>query len=228
MDASQYKDCILTLLFVKYVSDKFTVEDYADDIEVPESGSFSDMVKLIGQKNIGDGINKVIAKLAEANNMRGVIDKVSFNDTDKLGKGDDMVKKLSKLIEIFRRPELDLSKNRTEGDELIGDAYEYLMRKFATENGKSKGQFYTPCRGVMYSGKSHCISYETGSDATIYDPACGSGSLLIRDLNEAPIALSGYGQEKDATTAEPAKMNAVLHNWAATIVSGNIFSDLNI
>lgn len=84
MDASQYKDYILTLLFVKYVSDKFTGEDYAD-VEVPEGGSFDDMVKLIGKKNIGEGINKVIAKLAAANNLRGVIDKVSFNDPDKLG-----------------------------------------------------------------------------------------------------------------------------------------------
>lgn len=140
MDASQYKDYILTLLFVKYVSDKFTGEDYAD-VEVPEGGSFDDMVQLIGKKNIGEGINKVIAKLAAANNLRGVIDKVSFNDPDKLGKGDEMVKKLSKLIEIFRRPELDFSKNRAEDDDLIGDAYEYLMRKFATESGKSKGQF---------------------------------------------------------------------------------------
>lgn len=224
MDASQYKDYILTLLFVKYVSDKFAGEDYAD-IEVPEGGSFSDMVKLIGTKNIGEGINKVIAKLAEANNLRGVIDKVSFNDPDKLGKGDEMVKKLSKLIEIFRRPELDFSKNRAEGDDLIGDAYEYLMRKFATESGKSKGQFYTPAEVSRILAKVIGISHETRSDATIYDPACGSGSLLIRALNEAPIALSGYGQEKDTTTAGLAKMNAVLHNWAtATIVSGNTFS----
>lgn len=225
MDASQYKDYILTLLFVKYVSDKFTGEDYAD-IEVPEGGSFDDMVKLIGKKNIGEGINKVIAKLAEANNLRGVIDKVSFNDPDKLGKGEEMVKKLSKLIEIFRRPELDFSKNRAEGDDLIGDAYEYLMRKFATESGKSKGQFYTPAEVSRILAKVIGISHDTRPEATIYDPACGSGSLLIRALNEAPIALSGYGQEKDTTTAGLAKMNAVLHDWAtAIIVSGNTFSD---
>lgn len=225
MDASQYKDYILTLLFVKYVSDKFTGEDYAD-IEVPEGGSFDDMVKLIGKKNIGEGINKVIAKLAGANSLRGVIDKVSFNDPDKLGKGDEMVKKLSKLIEIFRRPELDFSNNRAEGDDLIGDAYEYLMRKFATESGKSKGQFYTPAEVSRILAKVIGISQETRQSATIYDPACGSGSLLIRALNEAPIALSGYGQEKDTTTVGLAKMNAVLHGWAtAIIVSGNTFSD---
>ena len=224
MDASQYKDYILTLLFVKYVSDKFTGEDYAD-VEVPEGGSFDDMVQLIGKKNVGEGINKVIAKLAAANNLRGVIDKVSFNDPDKLGKGDEMVKKLSKLIEIFRRPELDFSKNRAEDDDLIGDAYEYLMRKFATESGKSKGQFYTPAEVSRILAKVIGISEEDRPSATIYDPACGSGSLLIRALNEAPIDLSGYGQEKDTTTAGLAIMNAVLHNKVATIKAGNTFSD---
>ena len=224
MDASQYKDYILTLLFVKYVSDKFSGEDYAD-VEVPEGGSFDDMVQLIGKKNIGEGINKVIAKLAAANNLRGVIDKVSFNDPDKLGKGDEMVKKLSKLIEIFRRPELDFSKNRAEDDDLIGDAYEYLMRKFATESGKSKGQFYTPAEVSRILAKVIGISEEDRPSATIYDPACGSGSLLIRALNEAPIDLSGYGQEKDTTTAGLAIMNAVLHNKVATVRAGNTFSD---
>lgn len=224
MDASQYKDYILTLLFVKYVSDKFTGEDYAD-VEVPEGGSFDDMVQLIGKKNIGEGINKVIAKLAAANNLRGVIDKVSFNDPDKLGKGDEMVKKLSKLIEIFRRSELDFSKNRADDDDLIGDAYEYLMRKFATESGKSKGQFYTPAEVSRILAKVIGISEEDRPSATIYDPACGSGSLLIRALNEAPIDLSGYGQEKDTTTAGLAIMNAVLHNKVATIKAGNTFSD---
>ena len=190
MDASQYKDYILTLLFVKYVSDKFAGQDYAD-IEIPEGGSFADMVKLIGKKDIGEGINKVIAKLAEANGLRGVIDKVSFNDPDKLGKGEEMVEKLSKLIEIFRRPELDFSKNQAEGDDLIGDAYEYLMRKFATESGKSKGQFYTPAEVSRILAKVIGIADEKNPSATIYDPACGSGSLLIRALNEAPIAMSG-------------------------------------
>jgi len=225
MDASQYKDYILTLLFVKYVSDKFSGIEYAD-IEIPEGGSFNDMVALIGNKNIGEGINKVIAKLAEENNLRGVIDKVSFNDPDKLGKGQEMVDKLGKLIEIFRRPELDFSKNRAEGDDLIGDAYEYLMRKFATESGKSKGQFYTPAEVSRVLAKVIGISHETNPSATIYDPACGSGSLLIRALNEAPVRLSGYGQEKDTTTAGLAKMNTVLHNRAdAQIVSGNTFSE---
>ena len=145
MDASQYKDYILTLLFVKYVTDKFKGVKYAD-ITVPEGGSFDDMVALKGTKNIGEGMGKVIAKLAEAGNnqLRGVIDNAHFNDEAKLGKGQEMVDKLTGLIAIFQRPEFDFRTNKTGGDDILGDAYEYLMRNFATESGKSKGQFYTP------------------------------------------------------------------------------------
>ncbi|MDR1256251.1 MAG: type I restriction-modification system subunit M N-terminal domain-containing protein, partial [Spirochaetaceae bacterium] len=142
MDASQYKDYILTLLFVKYVSDRFKGKKYAD-MEVPTGGSFDDMVSLIGDKNIGEEMDKVIARLAEANGLRGVIDNAHFNDETKLGKGKEMVDKLSGLIAIFRSPELDFKSNRASDDDIIGDAYEYLMRNFATESGKSKGQFYT-------------------------------------------------------------------------------------
>lgn len=225
MDASQYKDYILTLLFVKYVSDKFKNVPYAD-LEVPDGGSFDDMVALIGDKNIGEGLDTVIAKLAEANGLRGVIDNAHFNDEAKLGKGQEMVDKLSKLINIFRRPELNFENNRIEGDDIIGDAYEYLMRNFAAESGKSKGQFYTPAEVSRVLAKVLGISNETNTDATICDPACGSGSLLIRALDEAPMLLSGYGQEKEVTTAGLAIMNTVLHNKAtSTIKSGNTFSD---
>ena len=142
MDASQYKDYVLVLLFVKYVSDKAPGQKDSL-IDVPEGGSFDDMVALKGDKEIGDKINKIIAKLAEANDLKGVIDVADFNDEDKLGKGKEMVDRLSNLVAIFE-PDLDFRGNRAEGDDLLGDAYEYLMRHFATESGKSKGQFYTP------------------------------------------------------------------------------------
>lgn len=226
MDASQYKDYILTLLFVKYVSDRFKGVAYAD-IEVPEGGSFDDMVALIGNKNIGEGMDKVIAKLAEANGLRGVIDNAHFNDETKLGKGQEMVDKLSGLIAIFRRPELNFSSNRAHGDDIIGDAYEYLMRNFATESGKSKGQFYTPAEVSRILAKVIGIDQATNRNTTIYDPACGSGSLLIRAADEAPFEVAIYGQEKDITTAGLAKMNLVLHNKAAGEIAGNYstFSD---
>lgn len=229
MDASQYKDYILTLLFVKYVTDKFKGVKYAD-ITVPEGGSFDDMVALKGAKNIGEGMDKVIAKLAEAGNnqLRGVIDNAHFNDEAKLGKGQEMVDKLTGLIAIFQRKEFDFRNNKTGGDDILGDAYEYLMRNFATESGKSKGQFYTPAEVSRVLAKVIGIDriQERDEDWSVYDPACGSGALLIKAADEAPLEIAIYGQEKEVTTAGLAKMNLVLHNKAAgEIVAGNTFSD---
>ena len=227
MDASQYKDYILTLLFVKYVTDKFKGVKYAD-ITVPEGGSFDDLVALKGDKNIGEKMDKVIAKLADAenNNLRGVIDNAHFNDEAKLGKGDEMVDKLTDLISIFQRPEFDFKNNKAGGDDILGDAYEYLMRNFATESGKSKGQFYTPAEVSRILAKVIGIDKVDDPDTSVYDPACGSGSLLIRAADEAPIEVAIYGQEKEITTAGLAKMNLVLHNKATgEIYAGNTFSD---
>lgn len=227
MDASQYKDYILTLLFVKYVTDKFKGVKYAD-ITVPEGGSFDDLVALKNNPNIGEKMDKVIAKLAEAgnNNLTGVITNAHFNDESKLGKGQEMVDKLTGLIGIFQRDEFDFTKNKAAGDDILGDAYEYLMRNFATESGKSKGQFYTPAEVSRILAKIIGIDKATNPDTSVYDPACGSGSLLIRAADEAQIEVSPYGQEKEITTAGLAKMNLVLHNKATgEIYAGNTFSD---
>jgi type I restriction enzyme M protein len=211
MDASQYKDYVLVLLFVKYVSDK-----YAGDpdglIEIPEGGSFADMVALKGDKEIGEKINIIIARLAEANDLKGVIDVADFNEEEKLGTGKEMVDRLSNLVAIFNRPELDFRKNRAEGDDILGDAYEYLMRHFATESGKSKGQFYTPSEVSRIMAKAIGISGSKRPDQTIYDPTCGSGSLLLKARDEAPAGITIYGQEKDVATRALAKMNMVLHD----------------
>ncbi len=133
-------------------------------IEVPAGGGFKDMVALKGSKDIGDGINKIIAKLAEANELKGVIDVADFNNEDKLGKGKEMVDRLTNLVSIFENPALDFSKNRAEGDDLLGDAYEYLMRNFATESGKSKGQFYTPAEVSRVMAKVIGINQSKSQD----------------------------------------------------------------
>ena len=227
MDASQYKDYILTLLFVKYVTDKFKGIRYAD-ITVPDGGSFDDLIAVKGDPNIGEKMDKIIAKLAEAgdNNLVGVITIAHFNDETKLGKGQEMVDKLTGLISIFQRPEFDFRNNQASGDDILGDAYEYLMRNFATESGKSKGQFYTPAEVSRILAKIIGIDKATDPNTSVYDPACGSGSLLIRAADEAPIEVAIYGQEKDNTTAGLAKMNLVLHNKAqGEIYAGNTFSD---
>jgi type I restriction enzyme M protein len=219
MDASQYKDYVLTLLFVKYVSDKYAGKQHAL-IAVPEGGSFEDMVRLRGDKEIGDKINKIIGRLAEANGLQGVIDVADFNDEDKLGGGKDMVDRLSNLVGIFAN--LNLSANRVEGDDLLGDAYEYLMRHFATESGKSKGQFYTPAEVSLVMARVLDIGPSTGQERTVYDPTCGSGSLLLKVADEALSGLSIYGQEMDNATWALARMNMFLHDEpSAEIWRGN-------
>jgi type I restriction enzyme M protein len=219
MDASQYKDYILTLLFVKYVSDK-QKSDRDSLIDVPVGGSFDDMVALKGDKEIGDKINKIIAKLAEANGLQKVIDQADFNDEEKLGRGKEMQDRLSKLVAIFA--DLDFRGSRAEGDDLLGDAYEYLMRHFATESGKSKGQFYTPAEVSRILAKVVGINASTRQDQTVYDPTCGSGSLLLKAADEAPRGMTIYGQEKDNATWALSKMNMILHdNEIADIRKGD-------
>ena len=223
MDTSQYKDYILTLLFMKYVSDKAANDPYPV-IEVPEGGSFKDMVELRGDKEIGDKINKIIGKLAEANDLRGVIDQADFNDDSKLGRGREMQDRLSRLVAIFN--DLDLSANRAEGDDLLGDAYEYLMQHFATESGKSKGQFYTPAEVSRIMAQVIGIGPETLQTQTIYDPTCGSGSLLLRAADKTPNGITVSGQEKDNATYALARMNMILHgNETAQLWSGNTLTD---
>jgi type I restriction enzyme M protein len=219
MDASQYKDYILTLLFVKYVTDK-AKSDPNSLIEVPRGGSFDDMLALKGDKEIGDKINKVISKLAEANDLQKVIDLADFNDEEKLGKGKEMQDRLTKLVTIFN--DLDFRRSRAEGDDLLGDAYEYLMRHFATESGKSKGQFYTPAEVSRVLAKVVGIGPHTRQDQTVYDPTCGSGSLLLKVADEAPRGITIYGQEKDNATWSLCKMNMILHsNEDADIQKGD-------
>jgi type I restriction enzyme M protein len=210
MDASQYKDYVLTLLFIKYISDKYSNSD-TSLVQIPEGGSYKDLIAAKGQKNIGEQFNIIIGKLAEANDLKGVIDLADFNDEDKLGKGKDMVDRLTNLVSIFEKPELDFSKNLAEGDDLIGDAYEYLMRHFATQSGKSKGQFLTPAEVSYILPKLLEIPSDAPSNTTVYDPTCGSGSLLLKAAAEANNAITLYGQEVDMSTAALARMNMILH-----------------
>ena len=234
MDASQYKDYVLVLLFVKYVSDKAASQtNYL--LDVPDGGSFADLVALKGDKEIGDKMNKIIARLAEANELKGVIDVADWNDADKLGKGKDMVDRLSNLVAIFDNPALDFRGNRAEGDDLLGDAYEYLMRHFATESGKSKGQFYTPAEVSRIMAKVIGVGSARSASQTIHDPTCGSGSLLLKAHDEAKSAtgldLALYGQEMDNATKALARMNLILHDcptgeiWQDNTLSAPYFKD---
>ena len=224
MDASQYKDYVLVLLFVKYVSDKYAGQPYAP-ITIPPGAAFANMVALKGKSDIGDQINKrILGPLAQANQLSDMPD---FNDPNKLGSGKEMVERLTNLIAIFENPALDFSQNRADGDDLLGDAYEYLMRHFATESGKSKGQFYTPSEVSRVIAQILGIRHaRTSNDTTVYDPTCGSGSLLLKIGDTAAhgknVRVTLYGQEKDSSTASLARMNMILHDYAtAEIKQGN-------
>jgi type I restriction enzyme M protein len=234
MDASQYKDYVLVLLFMKYVSDKYAGQKDAL-LVVPKGGSFADMIAAKGDKEIGDKMNKIVARLAEANDLAGLFRESDFNDEAKLGKGKDMVDRLTKLVGIFEA--LDFSRNRAEGDDLLGDAYEYLMRNFATESGKSKGQFYTPAEVSRVMSKVIEIGRAKSGSQTIYDPTCGSGSLLLKAHDEgksaAGVDLTLYGQEMDNATSALAKMNMILHDcpaaahdiWQDNVLSSPYFKE---
>ncbi len=217
MDAGQYKDYVLVLLFMKYVSDK---KDPLVDLK--PGTTFYDMLKHRGKSDIGDQINKIIGGFAKNNNLSGVITEADFKDDAKLGSGKDQVDRLTNLINIFNKPELNFSGNRADGDDLLGDAYEYLMRHFATESGKSKGQFYTPSEVSRIIAEVIGIRHSKSQEETIYDPACGSGSLLLKAADIAPHGISIYGQENDNATRALAVMNMWLHNFSdADINQGN-------
>ncbi len=217
MDASEYKNYVLNLLFLKYISDKARSNNFSE-IEVPQGCFYEDILALEGDKEIGDKLNKIIAKIAERNDLKGVIDSVDFNDNTKLGEGKAMIDTLSNLVKIFA--DLSLGAHGALDDDLLGDAYEYLMRHFASESGKSKGQFYTPSEVSLLLSLLLGIDENTRQDKSIYDPTCGSGSLLLKASSLAgKKGLTIYGQEKDISTTALCKMNMILHNSATADIA---------
>lgn len=220
VEPSRYKDYVLILLFFKYVSDRYKGQRFAE-FTVSEGASFDDLIAAKGRSDVGERVDKIIQKFLEENRLQGSLPDVSFNNPDELGSGKELVDKVSGLIAIFQNPAIDFKSNRASGDDIIGDAYEYFMMKFAQESGKSKGQFYTPSEVSRIIARLigiGDIKQETGKKWTLHDPAAGSGSLLIRAADEAPTDEYGdsivtiFGQEKYPDTAGLAKMNFILHN----------------
>jgi type I restriction enzyme M protein len=229
MDASQYKDYVLFMLFIKYITDKYgNTTDFAPPVTIPKGASFKDMLALRGTSDLGDKINtQVIAPLVQANTRLARSDFPDFNDSNKLGEGQAKVERLTNLINIFASPRLDFSQNRADHDDILGDAYEYLMRHFATESGKSKGQFYTPSEVSRVIARVIGISpANTKASTTAYDPTCGSGSLLLKVAAQAGKRITLEGQERDVTTAGLARMNMILHDFpTANILPGNTLAE---
>ena len=234
VEPARYKDYVLVLLFFKYVSDRYKGQPFAE-FTISKGASFEDLIAAKGKSDVGERVDKIIQKFLEDNRLQGSLPDVSFNNPDELGSGKELVDKVSGLIAVFQNPAIDFKNNRASGDDIIGDAYEYFMMKFAQESGKSKGQFYTP------SEVSRIIARLIGignirqmptKKWTLYDPAAGSGSLLIRAADEAPVDEKGdsivtiFGQEKDHATAGLAKMNLILHHkGTGEIKRGNTLVD---
>ena len=234
VEPARYKDYVLVLLFSKYVSDRYKGQPFAE-FTISKGASFEDLIAAKGKSDVGERVDKIIQKFLEDNRLQGSLPDVSFNNPDELGSGKELVDKVSGLIAVFQNPAIDFKNNRASGDDIIGDAYEYFMMKFAQESGKSKGQFYTP------SEVSRVIARLIGignirqmptKKWTLYDPAAGSGSLLIRAADEAPVDDNGdsivtiFGQEKDHATAGLAKMNLILHQkGTGEIKRGNTLVD---
>ena len=230
MDASQYKDYVLVVLFIKYISDRAKNGDRDLYIDLPEGCTFDDLVALKGKSDIGERVNVILSKIAEANEqLADTITNADFSDVNKLGKGKDLVETVSRLIGVFQDEDLDLSNNRAADDDLIGDAYEYLMKNFATQSGKSKGQFYTPGEVSRVMARVVNIAKDDRPMISAYDMTCGSGSLLIRAAAESArpfdkIAIEG--QELDLATIGMAKMSMVIHGIDdAELKHGNTISD---
>lgn len=234
VEPARYKDYVLILLFFKYVSDRYKGQPFAE-FTISEGASFDDLIEAKGKSDVGERVDKIIQKFLEDNRLQGSLPDVSFNNPDELGSGKELVDKVSGLIGVFQNPAINFRNNRASGDDIIGDAYEYFMMKFAQESGKSKGQFYTPSEVSRIIARLIGIGNIRQTPTkkwTLYDPAAGSGSLLIRAADEAPVDENGdsivtiFGQEKDHATAGLAKMNLILHQkGTGEIKRGNTLVD---
>jgi type I restriction enzyme M protein len=228
MDSSEYKDYVLTMLFVKYLSDF-----YKEKLEILEKKykgnkqriqrslkrekfildercTFEYLLKHKEAPNIGEIINKALEKIEEDNSQKleGIFRNVDFNSETKLGNTKERNALLKHLLEDFADERLDLRPSRLEGNDVIGDAYEYLIAHFASDAGKKGGEFFTP------SGVSTLLAKLVGAKEgdRIYDPACGSGSLLIKASKEVGNEnFAIYGQEKNGQTQALCRMNMFLH-----------------
>jgi len=260
LDPTQYKDYILVMLFIKYMSDLWsdrrdqyhkqykgdkdrvqrklnrerfvmpTVElrDRSGNVEESFPASFDSLYERRTRSNIGELINIVLEHIEDANKakLENVFRNIDFNSEPNLGQTKDRNRRLNHLLEDFAKPQLDLRPSRIGNQDVIGNAYEYLISRFAADAGKKGGEFYTP--GEVATLLAKLLKAKSGD--TICDPACGSGSLLIRvakEVGSTNFALSG--QESNGSTWALCRMNMFLHEmdnarieWCNTITSPHL------
>jgi len=227
VEPAQYKDYILVMMFVKYISDiwKDRYEEYRkqygdDDVRIrrklererfvlPKGAGFYELYERRNEANIGELINEALDAIEEANKakLEGVFRNIDFNSEVNLGKTKDRNRRLKMLLEDFSKPQLDMSPSRVSED-VIGNTYIYLIERFASDSGKKAGEFYTPHKVSELVAK---LAGPKPGDR-ICDPACGSGGLLIeaaREVNDRNFAL--FGMEVNGSTWALARMNMFLH-----------------
>ncbi|WP_419726416.1 type I restriction-modification system subunit M [Terrisporobacter petrolearius] len=226
IDSSLYKDYILVMLFIKYLSDVYIehFEEYAakynnDETRIKralsrerfildEKSTFEYLYENRNASNIGEIINKALEHIEESNKskLRGVFRNIDFNSEVILGKTNDRNAILRTLLNDFKG--LDLKPTHLDGNDVIGDAYEYMIAQFASDAGKKGGEFFTP--SMVSELLSRLVKPEEND--RIYDPTCGSGSLLIRAFKKVPNGKAQiYGQERNGQTQALCKMNMFLH-----------------
>jgi type I restriction enzyme M protein len=227
IDSAIYKDYILVMLFIKYVSDIYKerkqemMEKYDNDVEMverqmryerfvlDERSTFDYIYDKRNQPNIGEIINMALEHVEEENKtkLRGVFKNIDFNSEAVLGSTKERNTMLSNLLEDFK--DLDLRPSRLIGDDVIGNAYEYMIGNFASDAGKKGGEFFTPAE--VSELLARLVKPEEND--RIYDPTCGSGSLLIKAFNKVPNKKAQiYGQERNGQTHSLCRMNMFLHN----------------
>lgn len=226
IDSSLYKDYILSMLFVKYLSDfakekiKELESKYSGDklkrrlermnYKISKDASFEYLLKKKEAPNIGEIINTALRKIEKDNPQKfdGIFNNIDFNDSNKFGETKTRNAILKHLLEDFSDNELDLSPSALQNNDVMGDAYEYLISNFASDAGKKGGEFFTPPEVSTLIAK--IVSDRTG--VKIYDPTCGSGSLLIKVNKEIGREnCTIYGQEKNSQTFALCRMNMYLH-----------------
>lgn len=228
IDPSGYKDYILTMLFVKYLSDvrKSKLEEYEvkykgdqtridramsrERFTVPEDCTFEFIYSNRDDSNIGQVINTVLEKIEDANKakLHNVFRNIDFNSESNLGKTRQRNQRLKTVLEDFANKKLDLRPERVGHMDIVGDVYEYLISRFAAQAGKKAGEFYTPAE--VSETLARLVAPQDGD--RICDPTCGSGSLLIKASKQVRSKnFSLFGQEMNGSTWALCKMNMFLH-----------------
>ena len=228
MDSSKYKDYILSLLFVKYLSDSYKEEEanihkeckdnptmlerklQRRKFKLRKESTFDYLLSQKDEKNIGEMINTAFQYIQEDNETKlgNIFEHVDFNDPNLLGDNKERNKTLSNLLNNFSNDKIDLSPSKLENQDVIGDAYEFLISEFASDAGKKGGEFFTPSEVSSLLAKL----VQARESNTIYDPTCGSGSLLIKASKEIGNRnFTIFGQEKNSQTHSICRMNMLLH-----------------